>query len=440
MTFEGLALALANDYETIYCLNSNDDSYVEYGVSGEKKELVVRASGADFFADTAENCRKLVYKEDQAKFLAAFKKEYVLEVVNSGMAFTLNYRIMVKGEPRYYNIKTIRGIGSESDFIIVGVRNVDAQVRREQAAAAESETYSHIAKALASRYEVIYYIDMNTNAYIEYSSSEEYAKLGVNKKGEDFFTSAHTDIQEFIHAEDCDRLLDELSRDKFISNLRETGRLSLTYRQFLGGRTQYVTMLAVQPKNDTDHAIIGVFSIDAEKRREKAYRDALGNAMVIANHDPLTSVKNRNAYISTEAEMNDMIYDELNPDFAIAIFDVNGLKQVNDELGHIAGDQFIKSACELICSTFKHSPVFRVGGDEFVVLLTGGDLHKRKELFGEIDRVMQDHKRSRLVTVAYGVAEFDPATDKCVKDVFSRADDAMYEQKKFFKEKLLIDN
>ena len=433
MTFEGLALALANDYETIYCLNSNDDSYVEYGISGEKKELVVRSSGGDFFADTVENCHKLVYKEDREKFLATFKKEYVFEVVNSGMSFSLTYRLMVHGEPRYYNLKTIRGISGESDFIVIGVRCVDAQVRREQEAAAETETYSQIAKALASRYEVIYYIDVNTNAYIEYSSSEDYAKLGVKKQGDDFFTASNADIQEFIHPDDRDRLLDELSREKFISNLRETGRLSLTYRQMLGGRSQYVTLYAVQPKNDLEHVIIAVFSIDSEKRREKAYRDALGNAMEIANHDPLTSVKNRNSYISTEAEMNDMIYDELNPDFAIAVFDVNGLKKVNDELGHIAGDQFIKSACEIICTTFKHSPVYRVGGDEFVVLLTGGDLHNREALFGKIDSIMQDHKRARLVTVAYGVALFDPATDKCMKDVFSRADEAMYEQKKLFK-------
>ena len=59
------------------------------------------------------------------------------------------------------------------------------------------------------------------------------------------------------------------------------------------------------------------------------------------------------------------------PGFAITILDVNDLKKVNDNEGHKAGDQFIRDACRIICTTFKRSPVFRVGGDEFAVLSQG---------------------------------------------------------------------
>ena len=91
------------------------------------------------------------------------------------------------------------------------------------------------------------------------------------------------------------------------------------------------------------------------------------------NRDPLTNVNNRIAYENKikniQAEINNNIYQH----FAIAMFDVNNLKLVNDNNGHDAGDEYLNRACHLICNIFKHSPVFRIGGDEFVAILTGDD-------------------------------------------------------------------
>ena len=64
----------------------------------------------------------------------------------------------------------------------------------------------------------------------------------------------------------------------------------------------------------------------------------------------------------------------------MVVCDVNGLKKINDTLGHKAGDEYIRKAFEMICDIFQHSPVYRTGGDEFVVILTGRDYIIRKEL------------------------------------------------------------
>ncbi len=72
-----------------------------------------------------------------------------------------------------------------------------------------------------------------------------------------------------------------------------------------------------------------------------------------------------------EEKLNNMLEDGEPMQFAIVIFDVNGLKQVNDTLGHNAGDRYIKDACEMICTSFKRSPIFRIGGDEFAVIAQG---------------------------------------------------------------------
>ena len=432
VTFARLALALANDYESVYYLNSEDDSYVEYSAVGADKDLDIVSRGYDFFADTVYNCRRLVYEDDQEMFLATFRKEALLSAVKDGRSFDLTYRLVINEEPQYYYLKTIRGTGPDNKFIIIGVRNIDAQYRRDQELARERETYSHIAEALASRYEVIYFIDTVTDHYIEYSSSAEYAKLGVKKRGDDFFRAAKEDIKAYIHPEDCARLFSELEKDTLLYNLEITGTMTLTYRQLLGDSWQYVSMMAVRPKNDDEHIIIGVINVDAAKRREIAYREALGNAIDVANHDSLTSVKNKHAYTSAERDLDEKIKENRNPPFAIAVFDINGLKNINDTLGHAAGDDYIRSASKMICSVFKHSPVFRVGGDEFTVLLTGSDFEQRESLMKKVADISAENRQKGNVTVAGGTAPFGEG-DSCVGDVFRRADSLMYADKKLFK-------
>ncbi|MBQ1849895.1 MAG: hypothetical protein II139_05950, partial [Lachnospiraceae bacterium] len=157
ITFAELALALANDYECIYVIDSEDDSYVEYVTAGAQKELVKRDYGDNFYKAVLYNCREQVYPEDQAFFLETFKKENVTEVLKNGKSFSLNYRLVIDGKPTHYFLKTIRGTDQK---VVIGVQNVDAQRRRELITNLERQTYMHISGALASRYEAIYYIDI----------------------------------------------------------------------------------------------------------------------------------------------------------------------------------------------------------------------------------------------------------------------------------------
>ena len=112
-------------------------------------------------------------------FLNAFQKEAVVQALADGKSFSLTYRRNINGEPRYFFLKTIR---QNDKDIIIGVQDVDAEKRKELEAAAESRTYSEIAESLASLFEVIYYIDINTGNYKEYSASESYAQLGFRQK------------------------------------------------------------------------------------------------------------------------------------------------------------------------------------------------------------------------------------------------------------------
>ena len=87
----------------------------------------------------------------------------------------------------------------------------------------------------------------------------------------------------------------------------------------------------------------------------------LARMYVIANHDGLTHVGNKNAYRQVAAELQKTI-EEQDAEFAIVVADANKLKYVNDHYGHEKGDLYLKTCCGVLCEVFRHSPVFRIGG------------------------------------------------------------------------------
>ena len=168
-------------------------------------------------------------------------------------------------------------------------------------------------------------------------------------------------------------------------------------------------------------------------RRARQSEKELGLVKDQANKDPLTGVKSKNAYVETEQEMNLKIENKLIAEFAVVVCDVNGLKHINDTLGHKAGDEYIRSACRMICEFYSHSPVYRFGGDEFVALLTGRDYASRNNILAQLNERCERHVQTGGPVVAAGMAEFFPGGDADLHAVFERADQRMYERKKELK-------
>ncbi|MBO4913977.1 MAG: diguanylate cyclase [Oscillospiraceae bacterium] len=158
----------------------------------------------------------------------------------------------------------------------------------------------------------------------------------------------------------------------------------------------------------------------------KAYRDAM------------TGVRNKGAFAIAARKLDDSIKVASpgeEPHFAFIMFDCNNLKKINDTYGHEKGDEYLKQACRLICDTFPHSPVFRMGGDEFTVLLQDASFDQRRILLRSFDWATEAINRRasepwELVHIAKGIAIFDPEKDKDSESVLKRADAEMYEDKK----------
>lgn len=154
--------------------------------------------------------------------------------------------------------------------------------------------------------------------------------------------------------------------------------------------------------------------------------------------DALTSVKSRLAFEKREAEINEMIVNKSLGDMALALFDINNLKGINDMFGHERGDRYIVKSCKLLCEYFKKSPIFRIGGDEFIAILQGTDYENRFNIVKELHARMKEMENEDLmpeerVSVAIGVARYNKSKDKSVKDIFVRADFDMYKDKRRMK-------
>ena len=157
-----------------------------------------------------------------------------------------------------------------------------------------------------------------------------------------------------------------------------------------------------------------------------------------AYQDALTGIKNKGAFLISAERLNGasrMGKDGNMPEFAAVVFDCNKLKEINDDFGHAMGDIYLRTASSAICKVYSHSPVFRLGGDEFGVLLQNQDYANRDRLLLDFDSLADQINSAaehpwEKVDLSKGMAVFDPANHLSVNDVMDAADAQMYINKK----------
>lgn len=150
--------------------------------------------------------------------------------------------------------------------------------------------------------------------------------------------------------------------------------------------------------------------------------------------DGLTGTKNRAAYLESMMEIEMMISDG-GAAFSIAVFDLNGLKTINDNFGHESGDLAVCEAADLLKGVFGKERMYRTGGDEFVAILDTSDANEMLDLFARVDRetelinmVTRPYKMPLSISKGYAIHE----DGDLYRDTFNRADLMMYRDKESF--------
>lgn len=187
-----------------------------------------------------------------------------------------------------------------------------------------------------------------------------------------------------------------------------------------------------QPLDSTAQDEIGRLAGHMNDTMERM-RKYVGAMQKQAYQDELTAVKNVAAYDRKVYDLNQKIAAG-QAAFAVVMVDLNQLKDVNDRFGHEKGNVALQRLCRAVCRIYKHSPVYRIGGDEFVVILEGEDYARRDALFEKVRafehiRDLSADQPWTQLAASVGMAVYDKTRDTAYQAVFNRADTKMYEQK-----------
>ena len=431
--FAHIALSLAKEYTDLFYVNMVTDEYTEYHADEESGALTEVRHGEDFFESCKREVKLYVHPEDNAAFVKAMDRHFLTETLDRANVFEMTYRRIKGGDPFYVRMKVSR-MKDDDRYIVIGVTDIDEQMkqrRAEERMKEERAVYDRL-HTLTGNFIAIYVVEPETDRYRETGAADDYKRLWQAKEGENFFETSRESAHSVIYSEDVNLFLSVFTKENVMAEIERSGIFSLTYRLNMEGKPNYVQLkAAMAQEREGRRLIVGINDVDVQVRQEEEYGKRLAQARKQANIDALTGVKNRHAYLETEARMDDQIKEGSQPPFAVVILDINDLKKVNDTAGHQAGDQYLRDACKIICDTFKHSPVFRIGGDEFAVISQGRDYLCMEELLEKMGDHNKIAHRDGGVVIACGMARFE--NDECVAPVFERADHSMYENKNVLK-------
>ena len=150
--------------------------------------------------------------------------------------------------------------------------------------------------------------------------------------------------------------------------------------------------------------------------------------MRYANYDRMTGLKNRRAYEEKLLELK----KNPPPEYCVVMADINGLKTANDSIGHLAGDELITGASECLTAAFEGvDTIYRIGGDEYCVIMTGPE-EKARQCLEHRDQLIM-HWKGRYndhLFISTGIASNKDHDG--IETVMAKADRAMYECKRNF--------
>ena len=426
LNYRVLSEELNSDMEQIYFVDLSDNTYVEYHL-GEQQREQLAIYGSDFFEAAQSQIRTSVIHEDQYRVSTAMDKKILLDNLKEDGSFSLIYRILIDSVPTYYRLMVVLVENGQRRHIIVGLKSVEREVHNAFSEEKNSGyvTFAKMAEALASDYFCIYYVDTKDDSYLEYISDEKYHSLKIERGSEDFFNTSRRNILRTVHPEDIELFLSVFTKENVLNELKLKGFFTYTYRLMFKDGDRYVHLKVIGMADE--HIVVGISDVDKQIRREQEHAKILR----AANRDPLTGVKSGFAFNEDSKAIDQSIANGELDNMAVVLTNLNSLKEVNEHLGPSAGDSSIKEVCHRLCKIFDHSPVYRVGGDEFAILLKGEDYNSRMRLLEEFEA----YNQSAEVKTAIGLSEYRKGEDHSILPVVERAYQQMAENKKEYRKK-----
>ena len=199
--------------------------------------------------------------------------------------------------------------------------------------------------------------------------------------------------------------------------------------------SEALSSMSLRMKNYVEELMESAKTVDSLRRDLAVSQKQVMQFSEVTAKDALTGIRNKTGY-DKELEKLMKDYEAGNRRFGIAFTDIDGLKKINAEYGHDKGNLSVKYVCRLVCTVFDHSPVFRIGGDEFAVVLKGSDYEHIEELVAKFNNEIERNRNDKnanpweqvSVTLCYTL--FTEGLDYGVESVCKRAEKELNDRKK----------
>ena len=250
--FGKIAYALSCGFESVYYVDTENEHYVEFSSEGKYEDLQIERSGPDFFSDTQRNIPRVVYIEDQPRVSLCLRKDALLAQLADGHPFSMTYRLMIDGTPAYYNLKAVKANTHDNHHIVIGVSNVDDQIKQADVmeAAQNAMDFNSLAKALSSDMESIYYVDTDSDTYMEFITDSSYGSLKLEVSGTNFFDECRQNILKVIYSEDRQKVSAAMEKDALLAALKRRPTFFMDYRLLIDGAPLYYRMKVIPAEGE----------------------------------------------------------------------------------------------------------------------------------------------------------------------------------------------
>lgn len=231
--------------------------------------------------------------------------------------------------------------------------------------------------------------------------------------------------ENYVAENNKKEFLKVMQKEKLIDELSQKGRVVYRYESIpnmAGHRYFEVQVVSINEKNFDGSVIVAFHHIDDIVTLEQRYRWELEK---IAYIDSLTGLENRAAFTK------ELTAYEQNGNAACVVADVNNLKLCNDRYGHLEGDKIISDAAECIYNAFnKLGKCYRIGGDEFCVLIPNAGQEEIFAALGKMEELVDEKNTQRVMplSIACGYAVRE-SSEESMEHLFNRGDEMMYDVK-----------
>lgn len=354
---------------------------------------------------------------------------YILEFIVALFTIVVIGTLQYKPALAYYDIFDVlicMVVG-----IVIGGGVLHSRVSEIALLSERAESNYDVIQTLAANYFALHVLDLDTGRITIYSLDDSVrSRFGKLLEITDFESAKQLYAEQCILPEDRADYYRVSSVPYIRQQLSELSNYDYRYRVYRDGQEDSFEYCSVRflmmVGGQANRVLVAHSSIDRSYRKALKDKLDLEAARMSATTDALTGAYNRTAYNESAAALDRFIHGGYPPpSFAILMCDINDLKEVNDTQGHEKGDELICNVHNQLVSFFPHSGVYRIGGDEFAIILRGEDYNARDRLLALL--------REGGCPVASGMAIFDPERDRSVKAVLDRADEQMYKYKHEYK-------